>query len=170
MKLRNRVKELRRVPAGELIHNPKNWRKHPEKQREALSGLFREIGIVDAILARETPAGLMIIDGHLRAETLDPDHPVPVLILDVTADEADALLMALDSTTGMATADADLYDGLLRDIQTSDSAIADLLADTASGMGVIPAQDVMDQPEFTEEIADEVEYVQCPKCGKQQPA
>src|SRR4051812_19602077 len=85
--VRDRIKELRRVPAKELVPNPKNWRRHPKAQGEALRGLLQEIGYSDALLARELADGrLMIIDGHLRAETT-PDLHVPVLVLDL--DEAE---------------------------------------------------------------------------------
>ena len=65
--------------------------RHPKAQADALRGLLCEIGYADALLARETPEGLQLIDGHLRAETT-PDVEVPVLILDVTEEEADKLL------------------------------------------------------------------------------
>ena len=83
MEIRDRVLELRRVQARELLPNPKNWRRHPKVQADALRGLLDEIGIADALLARELPDGrLQLIDGHLRAETM-PDEEVPVLILDL---------------------------------------------------------------------------------------
>lgn len=64
--IRDRVKEMRRVKACDLIDNPKNWRRHPDEQRKALQHVVDEIGIADALLVRETPNGLMLIDGHLR--------------------------------------------------------------------------------------------------------
>ena len=67
--IRDRIVGLRRVRADELIPNPKNWHRHPKAQADALRGLLGEIGYADALLARETPDGLMLIDGHLRAET-----------------------------------------------------------------------------------------------------
>ncbi len=74
MEIRDRVVELRRVRARELVPNPKNWRRHPKAQAEALRGLLGEIGNADALLARELPDGrLQLIDGHLRAETM-PDE------------------------------------------------------------------------------------------------
>ncbi len=76
MHLRDRILELRRVPAKELAPHPKNWRSHPKRQQEALRGVLAEIGYADALLARETPDGLQLIDGHLRAE-LTPDQAVP---------------------------------------------------------------------------------------------
>ncbi len=33
LRIRDRIKELRRVKASELLPNPKNWRRHPKVQR-----------------------------------------------------------------------------------------------------------------------------------------
>ena len=79
MRIRDRVKELRRVKASELLPNPKNWRVHPPAQADAMRGVLAEIGYADALLVRETSDGLMLIDGHLRAE-VTPDMEVPVLV------------------------------------------------------------------------------------------
>src|SRR5260221_3407006 len=68
MHIRDRIKELRRVPAAQLQPNPKNWRTHPKAQQDALKAILAEVGYADALLARETDTGrLMLIDGHLRA-------------------------------------------------------------------------------------------------------
>src|SRR3989442_10062250 len=81
--IRDRISELRRVRASSLVDNPKNWRRHPKVQSEALRGLLQEIGYANALLVRELADGrLMLIDGHLRAHTT-PDTEVPVLVLDV---------------------------------------------------------------------------------------
>jgi len=57
VKIRDRIKELRRVPARELRPNPKNWRSHPPAQQDALRGLLAELGYCDATIARELPDG-----------------------------------------------------------------------------------------------------------------
>ena len=89
MKIKNRIKELRYVKASEIAPNPKNWRTHPKEQADALRGVLAEVGMADAVLARELEDGsLMLIDGHMRAETFG-DEPVAVLVLDVTEEEAD---------------------------------------------------------------------------------
>jgi hypothetical protein len=41
---RDRVVELRRVKASDLLPNPRNWRRHPPRQVAALRGLLKEIG------------------------------------------------------------------------------------------------------------------------------
>jgi DNA modification methylase len=135
MNVRDRIKELRRVPASELRPNPKNWRTHPTEQKDALKGILAEVGFAAAALAYELPDGtLQLIDGHLRAETV-PDQPIPVLILDVTEAEADKLLATFDPLGAMAGADAALLDELLRGVQTGNEAVAALLDETAREAG-----------------------------------
>src|SRR5882724_12938604 len=118
MEIRDRIKELRRVNAKDLAPNPKNWRVHPKAQAAALRGLLAEIGYADALLARELPDGrLMLIDGHLRAETT-PDAQVPVLVLDVSVEEADKILLTLDPLAAMAESDAERIKLLLQTVRT----------------------------------------------------
>src|ERR1700732_724991 len=123
VRIRDRIKELRRVRAKDLLPNPKNWRRHPKTQVDALRGLLAEVGYADALLARELPDGrLMLIDGHLRAETT-PDALVPVLVLDVTEEEADKILLTLDPLAAMAESDAERIKALLQAVGTESQAV-----------------------------------------------
>ena len=102
MQIRDRIKELRRVPVSKLRPHPRNWRTHPDAQRDALRGVLAEVGYADALLARELADGsLQLIDGHLRAETT-PEAVVPVLVLDVDEAEADKILLTHDPLAAMA--------------------------------------------------------------------
>ena len=145
MKIRDRVTELRRVRAGSLLPSPKNWRRHPKAQADALRGLLSEIGYADALLARETPEGLMLIDGHLRAETT-PDAVVPVLVLDVTEAEADKLLLSLDPLAAMAEGDADALRTLLAQVETDSDAVQRMLDGLAKEYGAQPGPKPLDDP------------------------
>lgn len=129
--IRDRIVELRRVRASELIPNPKNWRTHPGYQRDALSDILSQVGYADALLARETPDGLVLIDGHLRAETT-PDVDVPVLILDVDEAEADLILATLDPLASMAHVDNEKLGDLLSGITTESDAVMALLESTVN--------------------------------------
>jgi len=127
MKIRNRIRELRLVKAATLRPNPRNWRTHPDTQRDALRGLLAEIGYADALVARELPDGeLELIDGHLRAETT-PETEVPVLVVDLSADEAAKLLTLLDPLAGMAEADEQLLAELLAEMDTQNEAVRAML-------------------------------------------
>jgi DNA modification methylase len=133
MRIRDRIKELRRVPARQLHPSPKNWRTHPAAQRNALTGLLAELGYCDALLARELDGGaLELIDGHLRAETT-PDMEVPVLVLDVTAEEADKLLLTLDPLASLAEANAGALTSLLSSVDMDNEAVQALLTQLAAG-------------------------------------
>ncbi|HEX5032428.1 MAG TPA: ParB N-terminal domain-containing protein, partial [Candidatus Eisenbacteria bacterium] len=149
MLIRDRIKGLRRVKASELRPNPKNWRTHPKAQREALHGLLAEIGYADALLARETPEGLQLIDGHLRAETT-PDQEVPVLILDLDEAEAAKLLVSLDPLAAMAGQNDDLLRELLSGIETESAALKDMWAGLAvplPGEGLTDPDAIPEPPE-----------------------
>jgi DNA modification methylase len=83
------------------------------------------------LIARELPDGrLMLIDGHLRAETT-PDVEVPVLVLDLDEAEADKLLLTLDPLAAMAQADSDRIKSLLETVRTDSGAVRELLRRTA---------------------------------------
>lgn len=111
--VRDRIRELRRVPASELLKNPANWRRHPKAQQAALLSVLEDVGYADALLARELDDGsLLLIDGHLRADTT-PDQVVPVLVLDVDEAEGKRLLRSIDPIASMAETDKDALEALL---------------------------------------------------------
>lgn len=156
MNIRDRIKELRRVKAGELRPNPKNWRKHPQAQQDALRGVLAEVGYVDALLAREKQDGaLELLDGHLRAETT-PDTEVPVLIVDLSDEEADKVLATFDPLSAMAEADSAALDSLLREVSTSSEAVAKMLADLAKDAGCEWAKQTVVEDEVPEPPVDPV--------------
>lgn len=132
MNIRDRIKELRRVPAESLRPNPKNWRLHPPEQVNALKGLLSEIGYAGAALARELPDGtLELIDGHARAEVTGGGM-MPVLVLDVSEAEADKILATFDPIGTMADADTAKLDALLATVSTENSAVKEMLSDLAT--------------------------------------
>ena len=166
MNIRDRIKELRRVPAGQLQPNPKNWRKHPESQANALRGVLAEVGIASAVLARETPeGGLMLIDGHLRTETLH-NAEIPVLVLDVTEEEADKILATFDPLGAMAESDADALRALLEEVETGSQELADMLTALAEDAGIIDENKQANQSTAEEINVDSFNMqCKCPRCG-----
>jgi ParB-like chromosome segregation protein Spo0J len=164
--IRDRIKELRRVPAGQLQPNPKNWRKHPESQANALRGVLAEVGIASAVLARETPeGGLMLIDGHLRTETLH-NAEIPVLVLDVTEEEADKILATFDPLGAMAESDADALRALLEEVETGSQELADMLTALAEDAGIIDENKQANQSTAEEINVDSFNMqCKCPRCG-----
>ena len=113
--IRNRIKEYKTVRGSELIDNPLNWRKHPAAQKNAMMAILEDVGYADTIKVVETPAGLMIIDGHLRKE-ISAKTDVPVLVLDLTPEEQEIMLATFDPIAAMAETDELALNSLLESI------------------------------------------------------
>lgn len=143
---RDRIKSLRRVKAGELIANPKNWRTHPDEQRSAMRGVLEEIGFAGAVVARETKSGeIEIVDGHLRAD-IDPEQMVPVLITDLSEHEAQKLLLVYDPIGDLAGTDVDKLREVLEAVQFSDENLATLATQLAEENGIVDLTDDEEDP------------------------
>jgi len=113
MASRDRISELRRVRAGDLLPNSKNFRLHSDYQRAVLREALDRVGVVNAVIARETESGaLELIDGHLRAG-MDPEAVLPVLVVDLADEEVDLVLATLDPIAGLADHDGKLLNELL---------------------------------------------------------
>lgn len=163
MSVKDRIKELRWTKASELIPHPHNWREHPPAQRAAMNGVLAEIGFADAVIARETPEGLQLIDGHLRQE-VSGDQPIPVLIVDLTDEEADKMLVTLDPLAMMANANQDNLLALLESVKFEAQAVNDLLEALANGeRQPMPTFEPVGEDE--QGRLDEKAKVTCPECG-----
>src|ERR1700755_1914500 len=111
--MKNRIKDHRRVRAGDLVPHELNPRRHSQAQRAALAALYAEVGFARSLLAYELPDGrLKLIDGHLRRD-VDPDMEVEVEVLDVTDEEARALLLSIDPRAALARTQQQLHERLL---------------------------------------------------------
>ena len=124
----DRIKELRRVRAGDILANPSNYRTHPDEQKNILQAVLERIGFAGALLARELDDGtLVLIDGHLRRD-MDHEQIVPVLVTDLTEQEARELLAVYDPISAMAGQDDDILRDLLAKIEIEDGPLAEMLA------------------------------------------
>jgi hypothetical protein len=161
MQIRDRIKELRRVPAAQLRPNARNWRMHPKRQQDALRGILAEVGYAGALVARELEDGsLELIDGHLRAETT-PEAIVPVLVLDVTEAEALKLLATYDPLGGLAETNAEALASVLAEVETDSEALRQMLADLS---GLAPAAESLGAELPDHELAGEL-YQVVVECG-----
>ena len=61
---RNRIIEYGTRPASQFQAHPRNWRKHPKAQREALAASLNGVGWVGVVLENARTGHLL--DGHER--------------------------------------------------------------------------------------------------------
>jgi hypothetical protein len=177
MNIRNRIKAFRTVTPDEVAPNPRNWRTHPQAQRDALRGVLADVGIAAPVIAYETPQGLMLIDGH---ERMTVGVPFPCAILDVSEAEANTLLATFDPLGAMAQTDSAALDSLLREVSSDSPAVMAMLAELAEGAGVVLPEAGEGGDDFDATPLDEGPtraqpgdlwiiggyQVQCPKCKK----
>ena len=153
MELRDRIIEFRRVNVDELVPNPKNWRTHTDAQRKALKAIVAQIGFAGAELTRLLPDGrLMLIDGHLRKEAF-AGATLPVLVTDLSEDEADAVLATYDPIGAMAEANKAQYEAVLKDVAAAFAGLDDTLAEVAAGFGVQTGENKLLRGEWNEDAA-----------------
>lgn len=141
MKYRDRVKELRRVKASEIVGAAWNWRMHGEQQRDALAGSLEELGYFDPLITRELPdKRLELIDGHARRdllhERIGPDTLVPCIVTDLTEEEAKRANLVKDPLSAMASVDAAKLDALMAEAQFVSPAVQAMLDDLAAANGL----------------------------------
>lgn len=111
----NRVVGHRLIVARELRSRPDRWRRHPATQRRVLTELLTDLGFADALVVRETPDGLELLDGELRAD-LAGDQPLPVVVVDLDDDEARRFLLTHDPVGAMATAADEAMQKLMAEV------------------------------------------------------
>jgi hypothetical protein len=95
----NRVIGFKVIPGSELAENSDNYKVHPRAQRGAMSGLLEQVGIAGALVAYRSErnvGALTLLDGHMRRD-LYPGSDWPVLITDLTDEEADLVLATFDT-------------------------------------------------------------------------
>lgn len=156
MKIRDRIKELRRVPGSQLAPNPKNWRTHPAAQLDALRGVLAEVGFAGAHLARELADGsLQLIDGHARAEIVG-DAVVPVLVTDLTEQEADKILATFDPIGAMAGADKGKLADLMESVRFDSPALEAMLDSLKVDNGILADRAEVQDDEIPEPPAEPI--------------
>ena len=161
---KNRIIGYDTKPADQFTANPLNYRKHPQRQRDAVNASLRELGWISTVVENVTTGN--VIDGHERIwQALQRNEDVPYLKVELSEAEERLALAVFDPITNMAETDAAILDDLLREVNTGEAALQSLLADLAAGANVIPPE----FKEYDETVADDVEMIECPHCGKSFP-
>jgi hypothetical protein len=113
---RNRIVGSGVEPPDQLVANAANWRLHPETQQQALASVLDRVGWVGQVLVNRNSG--RIVDGHLRvALAIERREPsVPVVYVELDAEEERLVLVSLDPIGAMAETDGDQLRALLEDI------------------------------------------------------
>lgn len=127
LRFKDPANPVRYALGRDLIPHPNNWRTHPPEQLAAVRTLVSTLGFADAVKVVELgPGKYQIVDGHARVEVL-PDEQIPILVLDLTPDEAKQLLATYDPLGAMAGKDPEKLAGLLSDLKAVGDGLAGLV-------------------------------------------
>ena len=152
-------------PASSFQGNPRNWRKHPDSQREAVAASLRELGWIAPVIENKRTGHL--IDGHERVwqALQNGDEDVPYVLVDLSERKEHLALTIFDPIGALADTDREVLSGLIDDVKTGEAALQGLIEDMAE------ANDLLDVPNFDpvgideQGKLDERSPVTCPECG-----
>lgn len=151
----NRITGRGDVDPFDLLANPKNWAIHPNKQKNALLAVLKQVGWVGSIMVNRRTG--FVVDGHARVELAlrEKQRSVPVDYVELTDDEEDLILAAYDMITQGRKTDATRLDDLLAGLQIEDPDLQSFVDDYKS-LGALK------QVSFEADEDPEV----CPCCGQ----
>jgi hypothetical protein len=144
--------------ASQFQANDRNWRTHPQAQRDALHGALNEVGWVAPVVENKRTG--LLVDGHERVwqALQNGDAPVPYVEVDLSPEEEAYVLATLDPIGAMAAADREQLDALLREVQSGEAGVQAMLDQLAQDAGVVPGA----VGEGDEEAVPEPEYPYVP--------
>lgn len=137
MNYKNKILSSGVVNPNELIANPKNWRRHPEHQKEALDEVLSSVGWVQDVIVNKTTG--LIVDGHLRVELAlsKGETEIPVKYVNLTETEEAIILATIDPIAALAETDKQAIKDLSDLIDAEDdSAIMMMLNGVISGASI----------------------------------
>ena len=111
---RNRICGYSEEPPDDLLANISNWRVHPQNQQRAMKGILTEVGIVQNVIVNKRTN--RVIDGHMRIQLGISEglKSIPVTWVDLSEEEEQLILAALDPVGDMAVADDEMLGELIK--------------------------------------------------------
>ena len=132
----NSIVDFGLKPADQFQAHPLNYRTHPPNQRAAVAGSLDRVGWIAPVIENRRTGNLL--DGHERVwqALQNGNGDVPFIVVDVAeADEA-FVLATFDPIGALAEMDRVLFAEVLRDVDTGDAAIMEMLSQMAEEAGV----------------------------------
>ncbi len=134
---KNRITQYGEQPANQFLAHELNARRHPARQRDALRGSLDAVGWVAPVIVSARSG--KILDGHARVEealSKNEHSPVPFVEVDVSENEERTILATFDPITGLATYEREALDALLREVDTGEAALQEMLSELAEREGL----------------------------------
>jgi hypothetical protein len=151
----------------QLLAHPSNWRIHPKMQQDALSGVLKEVGIVQPVLVNKRTG--FVIDGHMRVSIAisSGQKTIPVTYVDLSEDEEAEILSTFDPIATYAIADKEKLQELLHEVSSGEASVQAMLADFAEKSGIVLEEIPQEEEGVSSDSEEEEKMITCPRCGHQ---
>jgi len=106
-----------KVRADQLLANPANHRRHPQKQRDIVSASIQELGFCKSVIVNKRTGN--IVDGHervMQALGVGDETLVDVEYVDLSEADEKKLLLLLDSSSELADVDIEAMNSLIESV------------------------------------------------------
>lgn len=131
-----------KVPATQLLANPFNHRKHPEKQRQVVAASIEELGFIKSVIVNRVTGH--IVDGHervMQALGVGDQTMIDVEYVELSPDDEKKALLILDASSELAEIDASQLDTLVSDCAFDSSFLNDFAKETLESIADLSTDD-----------------------------
>ena len=132
-----------KVAASQLLANPFNHRRHPEKQRQVVAASIEELGFIKSVIVNQLTGH--IVDGHervMQALGVGEETLVDVEYVELSPEDEKKALLLLDSSSELATVDASDLDALVSDCAFDTDVLNDFAREMLDSLGVGPEPEI----------------------------
>lgn len=136
-----------RVPAGQLLANPYNHRRHPQQQRDVVAASIDEIGFIKSVIVNRTTGH--IVDGHervMQALGVGEETLVDVEYVELSPEDEKKALLILDASSELAEVDAADVNALVQECAWDNEVLSNFCNEAFS--------DLLDEPVITPDAED----------------
>jgi len=161
---------------ADLTHDPKNARKHGKRNLDTIAKSLEECGAARSIVIDENGVilagnGLVEAAGQLGIENVqiveaDGNTIIAVRRTGLTAKQKKRLALFDNRSAELAEWDAGVIGEMIdKGVKLDDMFLPDELSKILDSFNVPD----IDFKEYTEDVADDVQYCECPSCGHKFP-
>ena len=132
-KWRSKIVGHEKVQAGQLMANPFNHRRHPEKQRKVVAASINELGFIKSVIVNKVTGH--IVDGHervMQALGVGEETLVDVEYVELSPEDEKKALLVLDASSELAEVDASSLDQLVKDCAFQDNLLGKFASEMLS--------------------------------------
>jgi ParB-like chromosome segregation protein Spo0J len=145
-----------RKPLSELMLNPKNCRKHEERDLLVLSASLEKWGQCEPLVTQKGTGLVIGGNGRLEAMIGLGWHECEIAEIDCDDSQAANLAIVLNRSAELSSWNTEAVEQALREIQEDDEVLADMFTHLAEVLRIVPGM----EPEPTPPAV----HV-CPECG-----